>query len=76
MAFQGNHADDSLDPLEGSAKGPGEGPGEGSAKGPGEGSAKGPGEGSTKGASQDFLLSKSLIAGLSIRLAIVLPFLL
>ena len=72
MAFQGNHADDSLDPLEGSAKGPGEG----SAKGPGEGSAKGPGEGSTKGASQDFLLSKSLIAGLSIRLAIVLPFLL
>ena len=72
MAFQGNHADDSLDPLEGSAKGPGEG----SAKGPGEGSAKGPGEGSTKGASQDFLLSKSSIAGLSIRLAIVLPFLL
>ena len=51
------------------------GPGEGSMKGPREDSAKGPVEGSTKGASQDFLLSTSLIEGLSRRLIIESPFL-
>lgn len=44
--------------------------------GQGEDSAKGPVEGSTKGATQELLLSKSLIAGLSRHLKVVLPFLL
>ncbi len=63
MAFQGEFTQDSVDPMEGFAKGPV------------EGSTKGPMEGSTKGASQDFLLSMYSIADLSERLKVVLPFL-
>ena len=64
MAFQGEFTNYSVGPVGG--------PVEGSMKGPVEGAMKGP----TKGASQDFLLSKSLIEGLSRHLEDVIPFLL